>query len=177
MKWWFKLIMFLAAIGILYISFVMASLNRVIDDEKFGRLRKIEIAYVNSKGEENCYKLPESRVLPNNIFYPIKEIRDNLWIYFSRDKVDKLRIQLLIRDKKIEEVLLLKENKGSKKTIDKQIEKIRNTSDKLTNDLNNLNRGKIENKEIQIRGEVASEFYEFIDKEVFNGKEIKKCHE
>ena len=169
--------MALAAMVILYVSFVMASLDRVIDDEKFDRLRKIEIAYINSKGENQCYKLPESRVLPNNLFYPIKEMRDNLWVYFSRDKINELRIQLLIRDKKIEEVLLLRENKGSKKIIDKQIEKIRQLSNKLTNDLNNLNRGKLENKEIQAKGKMANKFYEFIDKEIFNGKEIEKCHE
>jgi hypothetical protein len=177
MKWWFKIMMALAAVVILYISFVMASLDRVVDDEKFDRLRKIEIAYINPKGENQCYKLPESRILPNNLFYPIKEMRDNLWIYFSRDKINELRIQLLIRDKKIEEVLLLRENKGSKKIIDKQIEKIKQISNKLTNDLNNLNREKLENKEIQIKGEIANDFYEFIYKEVFNGKEIEKCHE
>ena len=177
MKWWFRIIIALAAIVILYISFVMASLDRVIDDEKFDRLRKIEISYVNSRGEDQCYKLPESRILPNNIFYPIKEMRDNLWIYFSRDRIDELRIQLLIRDKKIEEVLLLRKNGGNKKIIDKQVEKIKQMSNKLTNDLNNLNRGKPENKEIQIKGEIANEFYEFIDKEIFNGKEVEKCHE
>jgi hypothetical protein len=167
MKWWFKIIMLLIAIGILYISFVMASLNRVIDDEKFGKLRKIQITYINSRGGEDSYKLPESRVLPNNIFYPVKELRDNLWIYFSREKIDKLRILLLVRDKKINEVLLLKENGSNEKIINRQIEKIKEISNDLNVNLRNLN-NKIENEEIQQRIEIANEFYKFISEKFDN---------
>jgi hypothetical protein len=175
MKWWLKIMMLLVAMGILYISFVMASLNRVIDDEKFDRLRKIQITYIDSKGEESCYKLPESRVLPNNIFYPIKELRDNLWVYFSRDKIDKLRILLLVRDKKIEEVLLLKENGFNEKIIDAQMKKIKKISDELNVNLINSNR--LENKEIQQRIEKANEFYKFISEKFYKWERIEKCYE
>ena len=172
MKWWFKLAMFLGAIVILYVSFVMASLNRVVDDEKFDRLRKIEMTYINSRGEENCYKLPESRVLPNNIFYPAKELRDNLWIYFSRNKVDQLRILLLVRDKKIEEVLVMIENSSNKKLIDKQIIKIKEISDEL-----DLKLREIDDKELVQRVRIADGFYRFIYEKLINGETIRKCYE
>ena len=177
MKWWFKLAMLLAAMGILYISFVMASLNRVIDDEKFDRLRKIEIAYINSKGENSCYKLPESRLLLSNVFYPIKELRDNLWIYFSRDKIDKLRVLLLVRDKKIGELLSLKAKAVNEKTINRQIKKIKEMSEKLNANLKDIDNNRIEDRELQRRGEMSNEFYEFILEKFYSGERIKRCYE
>ncbi len=169
--------MFLAAIGILYISFVMASLDRVIDDEKFDRLRKIEIAYINSRGENLCYKLPESRVLPNNIFYWVKESRDNLWIYFSRNQVDKLRMLLLLRDKKIEEVLSLQEEKVNPKLIERQMKKIKKASNELDNCLINLNANNPEAKDVQKRVQTANEFYDYIENKFLNNEKIENCHE
>ena len=171
------MMMALAAGVILYVSFVMASLDRVIDDERFDRLRKVEISYVNSRGENWCYKLPESQILPSNIFYSVKELRDNLWIYFSRDEVNKMRVQLLMRDKKIEEVLLLKENGIDEKLINKQLEKISQLSEKLVNDFNRLDQNKPENKEIQKRMEIANEFYNFVYKKLENNEKIEKCYE
>jgi hypothetical protein len=177
MKWWFKITMLLMAMVILYVSFVLASLGRVVDDEKFDRLRKIQIAYINFRGEENCYKLPESGVLPTNIFYPIKELRDNLWIYFSRDKIDKLRIVLLIKDKKIEEVLLLQNNGSSEKIINRQMKKIQEVSNRLVVDLEKLNDNKLEDKEIRRRVEIADEFYKFFIEKLYKKEKIKKCYE
>lgn len=168
--------MLLLAAGILYISFVMAGLNRVIDDEKFDRLRKIQITYISPRGEENCYKLPESRLLPSNVFYFAKELRDNLWIYFSRDRIDKSRILLLVRDKKIEEVLLLKENGANEKLIEKQINKVKEISEQLDNHM--IAMGNMpEKKEIQQRIEIADEFYRFISEKFYNREKVDKCYE
>lgn len=177
MKWWFKIAMALMALGILFTSFVMASLDRVIDDETFDRLRKINISYVNPKGEEHCYKLPESNVLPNNLFYPIKEMRDNLWVSLSKNDISKLKVLLLIRDKKIQEVLLLKANKSSNEVLQKQIKKVEEMSVKLDNEFNLLDKGKPEGKEVQKRVEVASEFYKFIYKKFLDEEKIEKCYE
>ena len=168
--------MLLLAVGVLYISFVMASLSRVADDEKFDRLRKIQIAYINPKGEENCYKLPESNLLPNNVFYPLKELRDNLWIYFSRDKIDRLRILLLIRDKKIEEILLLKESGINEKIVERQINKVNELAKELNASLMRLN-NTTETKELQRRMETADDFYKFISKKFFNMERVEKCYE
>lgn len=155
----------------------MASLDRVADDEKFDKLRKIPISYMNFRGEKVCYKLPESGVLPNSIFYPIKNLRDNLWIYFSRNKMDKLRIMLLIRDKKIEEILLLNEQKVDKKIIEKQVKEIDNLADDFNVTLKDFDRNKPENKEIQRQLDSAKEFYSFIYKKLYNSEEIQGCHE
>lgn len=168
--------MAVVAVGILYISFVMASLDRVIDDEKFDRLRKIEIAYVNSDGQNECYKLPESQVLPNSIFYPIKSLRDDLWIYFCRDEISKLRLQLLMRDKKITEVLLLEEKGHAEKAIG-QLEKIKQLSDGLISGSNGVDTGRPEFREIKKRIEISNEFYEFISKKLSNNERIERCYE
>lgn len=154
----------------------MASLDRVIDDERFDRLRKIEVAYVDFSGQNGCYKLPESQVLPNNIFYPIKNLRDNLWVYFCRDEISKLRLQLLMRDKKITEVLLLEEN-GDEVKATEQLEKIKQMSDALTSDSNNIDNGRPELREIKKRIEVSNEFYKFIENKFYNNEKVEKCHE
>ncbi|NCC70919.1 hypothetical protein EOM09_05025 [bacterium] len=177
MKWWFKTIMLLVAIGILYISFVMASLSRVLEDEKSNKLRKIQIAYINNKGERLCYKLPESKVLPNSIFYPIKSLRDSLWISFSRDKTDKLRILLLVRDKKIEEFLLLSKNEFNEKVISKQMSKIEGISDELNVNFEEVGNIRMENSEIRQRIEISNEFYKFFTEKFNNGEELRNCYE
>lgn len=177
MKWWVKIIIAVMAMVILYVSFVMASLDRVIDDETFDRLRKIQISYTNAKNENQCYKLPESNVLPNNFFYPIKELRDSLWIYFSKNDINKLKILLLIRDKKIEEILLLQESKSDKKVIEKQIEKIEKMSDKLDNEFVILDKRRPESSEVQKRIGIANEFYKFIYEKFLNKEKIEKCYE
>lgn len=177
MKWWFKIIMALVAVLILYVSFVMASLDKVVNDEMFDRLRKIEVNYVNFKGEEHCYKLPESNILPNNLLYPIKELRDNLWVYFSKDTINKIRVLLLIRDKKIEEVLLLQNNGADEKIIKKQIKKIEEMSDRLNNEFGILDKRRPEGVEVQKQIETAGEFYNFIYKKILNKEKIGKCYE
>ena len=169
--------MAVVAFGILYTSFVMASLDRVIDDETFDRLRKIEINFVNPKGENQCYKLPESNVLPNNFFYPIKELRDNLWVSLSKDSINKLKVLLLIRDKKIEEVLLLQENKSDKSVIERQVKKIEEMSDKLNSEFGLLDKKRPEGKEVQKRMETAEGFYKFIYKKILDEVKIEKCYE
>lgn len=177
MKWWFKIVMALVALVILYTSFAMASLDRVIDDETFGRLRKIDINFINSKGEEYCYKLPESNVLPNNIFYPIKEIRDGLWVSLSKDEISRLRVLLLIRDKKIEEILLLQKNGANQNIIKRQIEKIKKISDRLAYEYEILDKKRSESKELQRQVEIANEFYNFIYEKILDKEKIKECYE
>lgn len=169
--------MALVAIMILYVSFVMASLDKVVDDETFDRLRKIEVSYVNFKGEEQYYKLPESNILPNNLLYPIKELRDNLWVYFSKDTINKIRVLLLIRDKKIEEVLLLQESGVDENIIKKQINKIDEMSDRLNNEFEVLDKRRPEGIAVQKQMETAGEFYEFMYQKILNKEKAEKCYE
>lgn len=177
MRWWLKVIMVLAAIGILFVSFVRAGLNRVVEDERFDRLRKIPISYVDSRGEDRCYRLPESGLLPNNILYAIKEFRDNLWIYLTRDKIDKLRIRLLINDKRIGEILLLKENGASKFLINNQLGKTKKMMEKVNIESRQLVDNKPEIKEIKMRVELANDFYGFIYKNFYDDDIIENCYE
>lgn len=177
MKWWVKIIMALVALVILYTSFVMASLDKVVNDEMFDRLRKIQINYINFKNEERCYKLPESNILPNSLWYPIKELRDNLWVYFSKDTINKIRVLLLIRDKRIEEVLLLQESDTDEKIIKKQIKKIEEMSDRLNNEFGALDKRRPEGVEVQKQIETAGEFYEFIYQKILNKEKTGKCYE
>lgn len=177
MRWWLKVIMVLAAIGILFVSFIRAGLEKVNEDERFDRLRKISIAYVDSRGENRCYRLPESGLLPNNILYPIKEFRDNLWIYLNRDRVDKLRITLLINDKRLEEVLLLKGRGRDQIKIEKQLKKIKEKMKDLENDSRRIIDNKPEIREIKRKIDTASEFYGFIYQKIYQNDIIENCYE
>lgn len=47
------------------------------------------------------YNLPYPGILPDNPLYPIKNLRDGLLIFFSRDKIKKTELYLLLSDKKI----------------------------------------------------------------------------
>lgn len=125
MKWWFKLLMVFLAVIILYISLVRAGLELVNRDEKLDNLRNVPIVYeeqnINGDLIEYIYKLPETKTLPNTLFYFIKEIRDELWISFTSNKLDKARIALLIADKRIEEAIKLNQKIKDKKLINKTV--------------------------------------------------------
>lgn len=163
------------ALGVLFVSFVRAGLDRVTEDEKFDRLRRISMAYVNHEGENRCYRLPESELLPDNIFYPIKELRDNLWIYLTRDKIDKLRIILLINDKRIEEILSLEEKNSSKSLIEKRLDKVGLMLNKLKNESKDLIDNRAELKEIRRRIELSDEFYTFVYQRYYQNSKLDKC--
>lgn len=47
------------------------------------------------------YNLPYPGILPDNPLYPIKNLRDNLLIFFTRDQIKKTELFLLLSDKKI----------------------------------------------------------------------------
>lgn len=177
MRWWLKIIMIFLAMGILYISFVRASLDRVINDERFDRLRKISVSYITYEGEQKCYRLPESGVLPSNILYPIKEFRDNLWIYLTRDKSDKLMIMMLINDKRFEEVLSLKRNTSNKELINNQLNKIKDMLDKINILYKESTKNLKENKILRDKIETINEFYKFVDEKFNQEGLIERCYE
>jgi len=99
------------AITILFVSFARASLMITIRNEKEGKLGKIPIRLLtkNESGgvELYFYYLPEVRTLPISPFYKIKRIRDYLWISFCRQKNEKVKMALLLADKKIAEAQIL----------------------------------------------------------------------
>lgn len=51
-------------------------------------------------GSEESYELPHPGIAPDNILYPIKEVRDELLIFFSKDHITRAQYNLLLSDKK-----------------------------------------------------------------------------
>jgi len=178
MKLWLKIIMVMSAFGILYISFTRAGLEKVNDDEQYDRLRNISISYQQKEtGNWQCYKLPESRILSNNPIYFLKKIRDNLWIQFSRNPIDKSRITLLVADKKISETITLykKENNNRflKENMDEAVKKIE-SAQKI---IDQLNQKDLEVKKIKQKIDQTNAFYQYIIERISLNKEISKCDE
>lgn len=58
-------------------------------------------AEVRIEAKKVDYTLPYPGLLPDHPLYMIKEIRDNVLIFFTRDYLKKTEIQLLLSDKKI----------------------------------------------------------------------------
>ena len=85
-------------------------------------------------------------------------MRDGLWVNLSKDGISKLRVLLLIRDKKIEEILLLQKNGANENIIKRQIEKIKKISDRLAHEYEILDKKRPESKELQRQVEIANEF-------------------
>ncbi len=102
---------------ILFWSLVTAGLEKLNEDIKNNSLRNVPIEYVDivGNGEEilKNYKVPESRIEPGDIRYPLKKFRDKLWILLSNTPKKKAEIYLLIADKRMfETVNLIKNNKN-----------------------------------------------------------------
>jgi hypothetical protein len=124
-------------VGVLGVSFLRASLEKVIEDENQDNLRKIPISFEIQdnlgKLEKICYKLPETGILPDNPLYLLKNLRDELWVRFSTNNIDKAKIVLLIADKKMEEAITLDRVQGKSdlviKTSQEAVKKLKLASD------------------------------------------------
>jgi len=95
----------LGATVILLISMSRASLEAMNRDEREGRLR-VEPVFIDNK---IAYKLPQTNMLPDNIFYSFKEIRDWLWFKFSVGKEKEAKLMFILADKRISEAKTLAE--------------------------------------------------------------------
>lgn len=47
------------------------------------------------------YTLPYTGLLPDSPLYPLKKMRDSVWVFFTRDNMKKAELLLLLSDKKI----------------------------------------------------------------------------
>jgi hypothetical protein len=172
MKLWFKISMVVISLVILYVSFARAGLEKVSQDEKYDQLRKISIAY--HQGSE-CYKLPESRTLPDNPFYFLKKIRDDLWIQFTNNPIDRVRIGLLVSDKKITEAIMLyrleKKETGWKNNLAEA--GVKNL--KLREEIAKLNGEDIEVQKLITKVDRANSFYQDIIEQLSKNEPIKEC--
>ena len=107
----------------------MAGLEVMAKDKKIDSLKNVPIEYIKvmENGEKitKVYKVPESRIGPENSEYFIKKMRDKLWIDLSRTAKDKSEVCLLIADKRMfETVELVKNNKDENlivETLDETI--------------------------------------------------------
>jgi len=71
------LFILIGAGGILLISISRASLEMMTKEEREGKLRTEPVIIDNVE----IYKLPQSRVLPDNKYYWLKEVRDWTWLF------------------------------------------------------------------------------------------------
>lgn len=179
MKLWLKILMLVAAFGILYISFTRAGLDEVTSDEKYDRLRKISISYVEApSGQKICYRLPESRTLPNNTWYFLKKIRDDFWIQFSKNPLDKIRIVVLIADKKVYESILMYEDKNIDSGFWKNnMTEAKGKIDLARNLLVQSTRKDPEVNDLARKINEADDFWNYIQKEMNLGNKIVRCYE
>lgn len=179
MKLWMKILMLVAAFGILYVSFARAGLDEVTNNEKYDRLRKISITYTEvSSGQKICYRLPESRTLPNDTWYFLKKIRDNFWIQFSKNPLDKIRIVVLMADKKVYESILMYENKN----IDTDFWKNNMVESKSKIDLarsllNQSDKKDLETDDLMKKISDAEDFFNYTLEQMKLGNKIMRCHE
>jgi hypothetical protein len=166
MKWWFKLSMVLLAVIILYISLTRAGLELVNRDEKSDNLRNVPILYLekdkNGELKEYSYKLPETKTLPDNPFYFIKKLRDELWIKFTNNPLDKARITLLIADKRIEDARKLNQKQSNKNIINKTIEEADQKLELAEQLLLKLDQDNIEVNKIEAKINEAKKAYKTI---------------
>jgi len=86
---------------IILMSFLGAGREVTLEGDRLTELRKIPIG---------SYKFPETGILPGNVFYPIKELRDWWWMQTSRGE-QKVKLVIFFADKKWQEAIRL-ENKG-----------------------------------------------------------------
>src|SRR5574344_2416157 len=102
-----RILTLVLAFSILVLSLTMASLETAAKNNEDNTLRvnPIIFDYLNEKGEvkQNIYKTPESSIAANSPVYPLKKIRDNLWIKLSGNNEKKIEVYMLIADKKIKE--------------------------------------------------------------------------
>lgn len=174
MKLWLNMMMVVISLVILYVSFTRAGLEKVSLDEKYDQLRKESIAY--HQGTE-CYKLPESKTLPDSPFYFLKKIRDDLWIRFSNNPIDKMRIGLLVADKKIMEVLMLYWQGKSEDTWKGNLVEAETKNQELREIINKLGSDDIEIQKLARKINQANSFYQDIIEQLSKKEIIKECHE
>jgi len=110
------------SIVILFISLTRANLETVLKEEKEDRIRVMPIDIVTDKdnGEKikSTYYLPKIKIYPSNILYPIKMLRDKLWLTLIRDPCQKSKLLMLIADKQMAE----NDEISANEAVDKLIE-------------------------------------------------------
>ena len=97
----------MVAIVILFVSIARANLETIMREEREDRIRVVPVDIMTNKdnGEKikSVYYLPKIKIYPTSILYPVKMVRDNLWLALTRDVCEKSRLLMLIADKQMAE--------------------------------------------------------------------------
>jgi hypothetical protein len=118
----------LTAISVMFVSITRASLEIIAQEDKEGKLRveTILVELENKDGETETveYKLPQINMLPNNPFYGFKQLRDQLWVMLTRNKVEKSKIIMILADKKLAETIALRKQGDLNRALDSSEEAV-----------------------------------------------------
>ena len=116
-----KIMVFGVAIVILVVSMARAGwetrANGDTDEVEGNNLVEFLAVFGDGTTTAGNYKLPETGMLPDNMFYGIKEIRNSLWLLFARGEA-KTKTALLLADKSAAEAGALIENDKNDRAID-----------------------------------------------------------
>lgn len=130
---------------VLFVSLTKASLHIWANEGIENRINKIpvDIKITTESGEQiECnYKLPEVNIMPNNLCYGVKTVRDEMWILMTQDKIKKSRIVLLLADKKMSEFNTMIESKHKEKAYESAQEAINKLDEgyQIVNEIDNQN--------------------------------------
>ena len=101
-----RLAVVVLSLMILFVSVARAGLTLMAQDGGMEVLKSEEIKFLKIFGDgetlAGTYKLPEPGMLPSNILYGFKQLRDYLWIVLSKGN-DKVKLVTLMADKKVAE--------------------------------------------------------------------------
>ena len=94
------------ALAILFLSVTRAGLELIAQEGGTDLLKKQEINFLvtTRDGETvpSTYKFPEAGMLPDNVMYGFKRVRDYFWVVFSGG-INKAKLSVLMADKKVVE--------------------------------------------------------------------------
>jgi len=176
LKYFGRCFFLLTGLTVLFGSLILTGLEIMANDKKENNLRNVPIEYKvempNGEKISKIYKVPESRIGPENSEYFIKKMRDKLWVDLSKTPRDKAEVCLLIADKRMfETVELIKNSKNEDlivKILDETIFHLKESKKMLSEE----NKKDIEISKINQQIDLAGLAYEDIVKS-FNYKNEK----
>jgi hypothetical protein len=176
MKSGWKLVVLSFSVIILYVSFVRAGLERLKENKSYDILRNVPIYFQtkNDLGEfqNYCYKLPETNTLPDSPLYFIKNIRDEFWVDFSKEPLEKANILLLIADKNMEEAIKL-DKKGKNNLANETVKESILKLEKSKKIVNSLNQSDIEVMKMNNKIDEAARVYKYLIEYLQLGNDVQ----
>lgn len=116
-----KVLVLVVGIAVLAISMARAGwetrANGDTDEVAGNNLVEFLAVFGDGTTTPGDYKLPETGILPDNMLYGIKEIRNSLWLLFAKGQA-KTKMALLLADKSTAEAGKLIEKEETVKAID-----------------------------------------------------------